>query len=268
MRSVFILLLCFSISSLFAQDGQSVFIYNKDWSPAKNIRQAVYLMHQVKENDTVYICRYYRKEGPMVKWETYRDSALEIPNGRFAWYNEKGRLDSLGTVANGKKDKNWFYNYDDSGRARLEEYFENSRFKSRTNYTTRTIILADGTIEPLDKPKHIDTASAKTVTVVQHAASFPGGLPAWSSYLMHNLHTPARLLELSRPNTKATVGVEFIVNKEGHIGDVFIWRSYEWSADLEAIRVIKTAPDWNPAEQNGKLVIYRHRQNITYQIGN
>lgn len=268
MKTVFLVLFCIITGSLYAQSDFDIFVFNKDWSPAKNLKQATYFMHNVKENDSVYFCRYYRKEGPMIKWETYRDSSLEIPHGPFSWYNEKGRLDSFGTVTNGRKDKNWYYNIDDTGKAWIEEYYEDSRFKSRTNYRTRTVTLADGTTESLDKPKAPDTVTVKTFTVVQRAAEFPGGIPAWSAYLSRNLHTPERLLELSRPNTKATVGVEFIINKQGQIGNVFIWRSYEWSADLEAMRVIQSAPDWKPAEQNGKNVIYRHRQSITFQIGN
>ena len=252
---------------MYAQEDQKVYLFNKDWTPAKSMKQATYFMHLVKDNDSEYICRYYRKEGPMIKWETYLDSALKIPNGRFAWYNEKGKLDSLGTVSHGYKDKNWYYNLNDSGRASVEEYFEDGHFKSRTNYISRKVTLADGTTESLDKPKLPDTAVSRLFTVIQIGAEFPGGLKAWSAFLSQNLHTPNRLLELSRPNTTATVGVQFIVNKNGKIGDVFIWRSYEWSADLEAIRVIQSAPDWKPAVQNGKTVIYRHRQSITYQIG-
>jgi len=267
MRFTFICLLFLISASLAAQDNVRVFLFDKEWSSVKNMRQATYFMHLVKENDSVYICRYYRKEGPMIKWETYRDSTLEIPNGRFAWYNERGRIDSFGTVANGRKDRNWFYQLNDSGRAKMEDYFENGKFKSRTNYVSRTITLADGTKEPLDKPKPVDTVPEKTFTVVQVAADFPGGIPAWTNYLRYNLHTPERLLSVSRPDTKCTVVVDFTIHKDGKVRDVFIWRSYEWSADLEAMRVIKEGPDWKPAEQNGKKVIYKHRQSITYQIG-
>jgi hypothetical protein len=268
MKPVFIFLFSLIAALVNAQDKVTLYLLNKDWTPAKNMKQASYFMQEVKESDSVYICRYYRKEGPMLKWETYRDSAYEIANGRFAWYSEKGQLDSLGTVTNGHKDKNWFYNMDDSGHARVEEYFENGRFKSRTDYTRRVVTLADGTIESLDKPKPTDTVPAKMFTVVQHAAEFPGGINAWTAYLGRTLHTPDRLLEISRSGTKATVGVEFIVNKTGQIGNVFIWRSYEWSADLEAMRVIQSGPAWKPAEQNGKNVIYRHRQTITFIVRN
>jgi len=34
----------------------------------------------------------------------------------------------------------------------------------------------------------------------------------------------------------------------------------------EAIRVIKKGPNWKPAIQNGREVIYRHKQNITFRV--
>ncbi len=268
MRPVFIFLFSFSSVAMYAQDDATVYPFNKDWTPAKSMNKATYFMHAVKENDTVYICRYYRKEGPMIRWETFRDSTFETPNGRFAWYNEQGQLDSIGIVTNGHKDKNWYYNMDDSGRWRAEEYFEKGHFKSRTNFVSRMITHADGTTEPLDKPRRPDSLPAKTIMVVQQAAEFPGGIPAWTAYLSQNLHTPARLMRIIGPNAKATVRVEFIINRNGKIDNVFIWRSCEWSADIEAMRVIQSAPDWKPAEQNGMSVIYKHRQSITYQVNN
>ncbi|MEY3507070.1 MAG: hypothetical protein RIR44_302, partial [Bacteroidota bacterium] len=34
----------------------------------------------------------------------------------------------------------------------------------------------------------------------------------------------------------------------------------------EAVRVIKKGPSWKPAVQNGRNVIYRHRQSITFMV--
>jgi len=262
--------LCIFSSNNFGQSDAFVEYYKKDWSPAKDFDQATYFMHAVKENDSTYICRYYRKTGPMVKWETYKDPKLEIPNGRFAWYNAKGKLDSMGMVVNGKKDRNWYYGLDDSMHAKVEEYFEDCRFQVRKNYVTRTVTYKDGSSKSFAELEKEEAEQkkkeTKEFTVVQSPADFEGGIAAWSSYLSKNLVTPERLLNLTTRSTRAVVGVLFIVDKEGNTGDVFIHKSYEWSADMEAIRVIKSAPKWTPALQNGKKVIYRHRQNITYDI--
>lgn len=267
-----IVLFCLCMISIngFCQSEGFVEFFKKDWSEAKDIDQATYFMHAVKENDSTYICRYYRKTGPMIKWETYKDPKLEIPNGRFAWYNAKGKLDSMGTVVNGKKNRNWYYELDDSMHAKREEYFENCKFQVRKNYVTRTVTYSDGSSKSfaeLEKEEEEQKKKeTKEFTVVQSPADFEGGIPAWTAYLSQNLVTPNRLMELTTRSTKAVVGVLFIIDKEGYPGDVFIQQSYEWSADMEAIRVIKASPRWTPAVQNGKKVIYRHRQNISYQI--
>ncbi len=39
----------------------------------------------------------------MIRCETYRDNELQIPHGRFAWYNNSGHIDSTGLVSFGKK---------------------------------------------------------------------------------------------------------------------------------------------------------------------
>lgn len=264
-----ILILClhFFCNESHSQSSGYIEYFKKDWSPAKDYDQATYFMHALKENDTTYILKYYQKTGPMVKWETYKDSSFEIPNGRFAWYNTKGKLDSMGMVVNGRKHKNWYYGLDDSLHSKVEEYFENGKFQMRKNYITRIITYSDGSTRTFAEiEKEESKQETKEDTVIQIPAEFEGGIPAWSNYIAKNVVTPERLLSLARGGTKAVVGILFIVDKEGLIQDVFIKQSYEWSADLEAIRVIKTAPKWKPASQNGKKVVYRHSQNISYHI--
>jgi len=262
---LFFMVACFFST---AQSAGPFYVFKKDWTPAKNFEQAIYFMQQTKETDSLYVCRYYRKTGPMVKWESYKDSSLEIPNGIFAWYNEKGTMDSTGWVVNGRKNETWSYGIGDSGKVKMTEYFENGRMMKRVNYVTRRVTYNNGESEPLDKPKPVDTVTinTKTFTVVQVPAEFEGGIKGWTNYLMKNIVTPDRFTNISKAGTKATVGVTFYVEKDGSIGNVFIEKSYEWSVDTESIRVIKNAPHWKPAMQNGKNVVYRHKQSLTYSV--
>ena len=59
----------------------------------------------------------------------------------------------------------------------------------------------------------------KVFTVVQIAAEFPGGLPAWTKYLERNLNRDLPV-ENGAPPGKYTVVVSFIVSKTGAISDV------------------------------------------------
>ena len=105
----------------------------------------------------------------------------------------------------------------------------------------------------------------KVFTVVQIAAEFPGGLPAWTKYLERNLNRDLPV-ENGAPPGKYTVTVSFIVSKTGDISDVSAENDPGYGTKAEAIRVITKGPKWKPAVQNGRNVIYRHKQSITFVV--
>ena len=105
----------------------------------------------------------------------------------------------------------------------------------------------------------------KVFTVVQIAAEFPGGLPAWSKYLERNLNRDLPV-ENGAPPGKYTVIVSFIVSKTGDISEVAAENDPGYGTKAEAMRVIQKGPKWKPAVQNGRQVIYRHKQSITFVV--
>ncbi|MDE3236187.1 MAG: energy transducer TonB [Bacteroidota bacterium] len=105
----------------------------------------------------------------------------------------------------------------------------------------------------------------KVFTVVQIPAEFPGGLPAWQKYLERNLNSDIPV-QNGAPPGKYTVYVTFIVDKNGGISDVQAENDPGYGTKDEAIRVIKKGPNWKPAVQNGRNVIYRHKQGITFVV--
>ncbi|MCE2972232.1 MAG: energy transducer TonB [Sediminibacterium sp.] len=105
----------------------------------------------------------------------------------------------------------------------------------------------------------------KVFTVVQIPAEFPGGLPAWSRYLERNLNRDIPV-ENGAPAGRYTVIVAFTVSKTGAISDVQAENDPGYGTKAEAIRVITKGPSWKPAVQNGRNVIYRHKQSITFVV--
>src|SRR6478752_3101715 len=101
----------------------------------------------------------------------------------------------------------------------------------------------------------------KVFTVVQIAAEFPGGFPAWSKYLERNLNRDLPV-ENGAPPGKYTVIVSFIVSKTGDVSEVAAENDPGYGTKAEAVRVIQKGPKWKPAVQNGRQVIYRHKQSI------
>ena len=105
----------------------------------------------------------------------------------------------------------------------------------------------------------------KVFTVVQIPAEFPGGLPALTKYLERNLNRDLPV-ENGAPPGKYTVIVSFIVDKTGGISEVKAENDPGYGTKDEAVRVIKRGPNWKPAVQNGRNVIYRHKQSITFMV--
>ena len=110
-------------------------------------------------------------------------------------------------------------------------------------------------------PAKTDTDSI--YVIVENPAEFPGGIEAWRRYLQRNLVYPS----LAQENgTQGKVSVQFVVDREGNISDVIALNDPGEGLAEEAVRIIKRGPKWRPAEQNGKKVIYRHVQVITFQL--
>jgi protein TonB len=105
----------------------------------------------------------------------------------------------------------------------------------------------------------------KVFTVVQIPASFPGGIGAWTKYLERNLNRDVPN-DNGAPPGKYTVIVSFIVSKTGAISDVTAENDPGYGTRAEAIKVIQKGPAWTPAVQNGRNVIYRHKQSITFVV--
>jgi protein TonB len=130
--------------------------------------------------------------------------------------------------------------------------------------TTGIVESTTGSSIPSGTP-HQDTPEEKQFTVVQMPAEFPGGTAAWARYLERNLNQNIPLQE-GAPAGRYTVIVAFTVSPTGAISDVQAENDPGYGTKAEAIRVITKGPSWKPAVQNGRNVIYRHKQSITFVV--
>ena len=105
--------------------------------------------------------------------------------------------------------------------------------------------------------------SVKVFTRVETPASFPGDAAGWLAYLQANLRYPKKAM---KKNIQGTVRVQFIVDKEGNISEVMALNDPGGGLAEEAVRIVKTSPNWIPAEQNHRKVTYRHIQSITFAL--
>lgn len=85
----------------------------------------------------------------------------------------------------------------------------------------------------------------------QEGASFPGGNDALAKYLQTNVSYPDEAL---KNNEFGKVFVSFIVDVDGSIKEVKVAKGVSSSLDAEALRVVRSMPNWTPAMTDGKAV--------------
>jgi protein TonB len=101
-------------------------------------------------------------------------------------------------------------------------------------------------------------------TIVEDQPSPKGGMAAFYEYVGKKLKYPA---QARRMGIEGKVFVEFVVDKDGSITDVKAIKGIGAGCDEEAIRVIQTAPKWNPGKQRGRPVKVRMILPITFKLG-
>jgi periplasmic protein TonB len=77
---------------------------------------------------------------------------------------------------------------------------------------------------------------------------FPGGLKECSKWLQKHLEYPAMAV---RMGIEGKVVVQFTVDTNGKISNATVVQSLHRLCDQEALRLVKSMPDWTPGEKNG-----------------
>ena len=90
-----------------------------------------------------------------------------------------------------------------------------------------------------------DTTIYKSVEVMPR---FPGGEAALMKYIQTNVQTP------EGTDVQGVVILQFVVKADGSIGDVKVVRNLSEAHDKEAVRLIKSLPNFAPGTQNGQPV--------------
>ena len=100
--------------------------------------------------------------------------------------------------------------------------------------------------------------------VVETMPEFPGGQQALFKYLSENVKYPVIAQE---NGIQGRVICQFVVNKDGSIVDVEVVRSGgDASLDKEAVRVIKSMPNWKPGKQRGKAVRVKYTVPVNFRL--
>lgn len=87
--------------------------------------------------------------------------------------------------------------------------------------------------------------------IVDKMPSFPGGDDGLRKYLAQNIKYP---LEAQEEGVQGRVFVKFVIEADGSISHVKVARPFDPYLDWEAVRVVKSMPNWTPGKQDGKAV--------------
>lgn len=82
-------------------------------------------------------------------------------------------------------------------------------------------------------------------------AQFPGGQEALQAYITENLRYPSTAKD---NGIEGNVELEFIVKADGTISSVKVLRMIDPDLEAEAIRLVTSMPEWQPADSGDSTV--------------
>ena len=91
----------------------------------------------------------------------------------------------------------------------------------------------------------------KVMESVEQMPEFPGGQEAMIDFLSQNINYPETA---AKNKIEGRVVLQFVVEKTGEIGEIKVLRSVDEELDAEAVRVVKSMPNFIPGRHNGRDV--------------
>ena len=112
-------------------------------------------------------------------------------------------------------------------------------------------------------PQPKEAEQGEVFQVVEEQPMFPGGMGELMKYLQANIKYPE---QAKNNGLQGRVIVQFVVNKDGSICEDTILKSVAPSLDAEAVRVVRSMPNWTPGKQKGEAVRVRFTLPVTFRL--
>lgn len=103
----------------------------------------------------------------------------------------------------------------------------------------------------------------KVFTVVEQMPEFPGGTEQLYKWLHDHIRYPE---QAAQNDIQGRVTVQFVVEKDGSIGEVKVARGKDPDLDKEAVRVVKALPKFVPGKMNGQAVRVWFTLPVTFRL--
>lgn len=156
--------------------------------------------------------------------------------------------------------------------AKAQAIFDRCRNGSTIIFDNIKVIDENGVSQIIKDPpgyiiadKNTEDNDDKIFTQIDKNPEFTGGEDAWRKYLIANLKANTPVDEGWKAG-KYTVMLKFIVHSNGTVSDITTDNYKGTKTAQHCIDVIKNAPKWQPAIQNGIKVNAYKKQPITFLI--
>ena len=99
--------------------------------------------------------------------------------------------------------------------------------------------------------------------VVERMPEFPGGEKALKRFMSDSLHYPGGV---ARGDIQRTVYLSFVVETDGSITNIRVLRGIGGGCDEEAVRLVKSMPEWIPGKQRGIPVRVQYNLPVKFSL--
>lgn len=121
----------------------------------------------------------------------------------------------------------------------------------------------DDDIIPYFGEAFVDPVVEDPFDIVEKMPEYPGGMEQFYGFLGSKMKYPNRAIRIG---IEGKVFVKFIVEKDGSLSNLEVIKGIGSGCDLEALRVMKLVPNFNPGKQRGVPVRVQMVVPINFQL--
>ena len=192
--------------------------------------------------------------------KTYHLLKMSNASYRKLFYNSKVSRASLNSV------KIVYADGTTSNKAALWHYIGSDETVTLLKYgpLSPAMQFAHGQSEKTDEKPQAKKVEPKNDGPVYKGVDMMPSYPGGDAALMRYVNSHIDWSNIT-DTAQGTVVVQFVVQKDGSIGEVKVARGVEYSLDQEAIRITKSLPKFNPGRQNGECVNVWYTMPISFR---
>jgi TonB family protein len=246
--TLLLMISCFSVS-IFAQKKVDTIFLNASWDTVQTKAEASrYRVTQT--NGKFRITLLFDSLDMKLEEMSYRKDKSANTLSDSVWW-KYGSFREWYPSGQLKVEGNYIY---DRFHDNLKTYYPNGALKRNDVYYVDTLRQAHCYAPDSTEIAHFP---------YEELPEFKGGQREMFQFLADNIDYPRKAL---KKDIAGTVYVGFVINKLGNIVEVKIKRGVNEFLDKEAVRVVKSMPNWKPGKQDGELVRVAYTLPIKFKL--